>query len=74
MSTRHWNVLAWSDYLKLVNLPVQENGTTPTMHGEEVTGGGGGVPSPTGGGDMAGDQAPYSATTGYMPGRAAIVL
>ena len=45
------NVLVRSDYLKLGNLPVQENGTTPTMYGEEVTGG---VPSPTGGGDMAG--------------------
>ena len=29
-----------SDYLKLGNLPVQENGTTPTVYGEKVTGGG----------------------------------
>ena len=64
-------MLVRSDYLKLGNLPAQENETTPTMYGEEVTEG---VPSPTGGGDMAGDQAPYSATTGHMPGRAAIVL
>ena len=37
-------MLVRSDYLKLGNLPVQENGTTPTMYGEEVTGGGGGCP------------------------------
>ena len=45
VSTGHCNVLAWSDYPKLGNLPVQENGTTPTMYGGTVRkslGGGGG--------------------------------
>ena len=70
MSSRHCNVLVRSDYLKLGNLPVQE--PLPLCMVKKSLGGG--VPSPTGGGDMAGDQAPYSATTGHMPGRAAIVL
>ena len=48
-------MLAWSDYPKLGNLPVQENRTTPTMYGGTVRKSlGGGGPSPTGGGDMAG--------------------
>ena len=65
-------MLAWSDYPKLGNLPVQENGTTPTMYGGTVRkslGGGGGGPVQQEEGTWLEfeDQAPNSVTTGYMP-------